>query len=355
MNNELSIELFRFNHKTDYLPYYKKYNTTYCKNDTVLDLLNTLYKIEKFNFKKVEEYGVKINNIFVKTTDLVANIVSNTSNNLIIEPVNSYRAVDDLTINNDDFFEKLNIFDQYLTIEQREEYIQNLQFEYYASNTLNLNKDYIGDHVIIIANDIITNNPKAKNEVMQLISDTNNGVWYGTSKETRVLNINTTYQNQIDSMIQEVTKYQNSDETNEENIVDTISQKFTNFNIAVHDIKETKILENIILNSDAKYINIDSKNDDLAFHTHPVNKTFSYKIAGNILLEAKDNNADFIVVKSENSFKLFDNKQKEIEKVVGREIQLPIITLKQFNHILSGEKDPKVLGFDNHKVAVTFL
>ena len=120
-------------------------------------------------------------------------------------------------------------------------------------------------------------------------------------------------------------------------------------------MNNTKLLEQLIVTSDAKYINLNSKNDDLAFQSQEVNKTFSYKIAGNILLEAKDSNADFIVVQSEDSFKLFDNKQKEIEKVVGREIQLPVITLKQFNNILAGEKNFKALGFDTHKVAVSFL
>ncbi len=355
MNNKLSIELFKFSHKTDYLPYYKKYTTAYNNEDTVLDLLNTLNKDEKFSFTRVEEYGIKINNLFVKTTDLVHDIVSATSNDFIIEPVSSYRAIEDLTINNDDFFEKLNIFNKYLSTNEKEEYTKNLQFEYYASNTLNINKNYIGDHSIIIASDIIANKPELKNEVIELINDKNNGVWYTTSKDTRVLHTNTVYKTKIETLIQEVTKYQQTNTHYEEKSVDTISQKFTDFNIAVYDINDTDFLEKSILNSDAKYVNINSKNDDLAFHSQSVNKTFSYEIAGNILLEAKDNNADFIVVKSENAFKLFDNKQKEIEKVVGRDIQLPIITIKQFNHILSGEKDYKTLGFNNHKIAVPFL
>ncbi len=355
MNNELLVELFRFNHKTDYLPYYKKYEATYGTNDTILDLLNNLYKNETFSFNKVEEFGIKINNIFVRTTDLVEDIVNATSNEFRIEPVSSYRAIDDLTINNDDFFEKLAIFDKYLSNAQKENYAQNLQFEYYSSNTLNVNKEYIGDHSILIASDIIKTNPELKNEIIQLISDENNGVWYNTSKDNRILNINTEYKNQINTLLQEVTNKQTTSQIEEEITVDTIVQKFTDFNIAVYDITDTQFLEKSVLNSDAKYIHIDSKNDDLALHSQSVNKTFSYKIAGNILLEAKDNNADFIVVKSQDAFKLFDNKQKEIEKVVGREIQLPIITIKQFNHIVNGEKNPVTLGLKNHKVSVPFL
>ena len=276
---------------------------------------------------------------------------------LVINPdtVSSYRAIDDLTINNDDFFEKLAIFDKYLSNAQKENYAQNLQFEYYSSNTLNVNKEYIGDHSILIASDIIKTNPELKNEIIQLISDENNGVWYNTSKDNRVLNINTEYKNQINTLLQEVTNKQTTSQIDEEITIDTIVQKFTDFNIAVYDITDTQFLEKSVLNSDAKYIHIDSKNDDLALHSQSVNKTFSYKIAGNILLEAKDNNADFIVVKSQDAFKLFDNKQKEIEKVVGREIQLPIITIKQFNHIVNGEKNPVTLGLKNHKVSVPFL
>ena len=55
------------------------------------------------------------------------------------------------------------------------------------------------------------------------------------------------------------------------------------------------------------------------------------------------------------NFSLLDNKQKEIECVVGRDINLPIVTVEQFSNILSGVKDPVKLGFDKHKVAVSFL
>ncbi len=355
MDKKIFIELFRFNHKTDYLPYYKKYEFTYEKEDTVNDLLNKINSVEKFEFNGTDKFGVKINNYFANVDTLIGDIVSKTSNELVIEPVSSYRAVNDLTINNDDFFEKMELLGKYLSDEQKEAYASTAQLLYYSSNTLNFNKGYIGDHMLLIADDIINENPSLQDEVLNILKDNKSGGWYHTSLEKRVFDLDKDVKNKIDSTLLKLTgkTTQSPAELTMEDL--QIAQKFTNFNIAVYDKDDTSVLENYISKSDAKCIAASSKNDDLALHTIEIDKSFSYKIAGNILLEAKDSNADFMVVKDEEIFKIFDNSQKEIAKTVGREIDLPIVTFEQFTNILSGEKDPEKLGFKKHKVDVNFL
>ena len=140
MDKKIYVELFRFDHKTDYLPYYKKHTIIYNDNETIQELLNKINEQEKFSFKGVENYGIKINNLFLDINTLIKDVVSKTSNEFTIEPVSIYRATDDLTINNNDFFEKLNLFDAYLSKEQKEQFASSLQLEYYASNSLNFNK-----------------------------------------------------------------------------------------------------------------------------------------------------------------------------------------------------------------------
>ena len=70
---------------------------------------------------------------------------------------------------------------------------------------------------------------------------------------------------------------------------------------------------------------------------------------------AIDNNADFLVVDNNEAFKIFDTNQKEISCIVGRDIDLPIVTATQFTNMLSGERDKTKLGFDKHKTKITFL
>lgn len=355
MDNKLYVKLFKFNHKTDYLPYYKQYTVPFLKNETVNDLFNKLTKIETFEFKGTQDYGVKINNLFLTTETPLQEIVSKTSNELVIEPVSTYRAIHDLSIQNDDFFQKLDIFDHYLTQEQKEIYSKSLQLYYYASNTLNFHKNYIGDHAVIIAADIIENNSMFKEEMIEILSDKDNGIWYHTSLMKRIHNIDEKQHQKIEQLLKEVTKIENNS-TNEylDDITD-ITQDFGDFNIAVYDKNNTGTLKKIVQNSKATFIDTLSQNDDLALSSLYADETFTYKLAGQVLLDAVDNNADFIIVNDEQSFTLFDKNQKEISKVVGRDINLPIVTAKQFNEILCGEKDHKKLGFNKHSVDIPFL
>lgn len=355
MDNKLFIKLFRFDHKTNYLPYYKQYNVTFLKNETIEDLLEKLTEIETFQFKGTENYGVKINNLFVGINTPIQEIVSKTSNELVIEPVSTYRAIHDLTIQNDDFFEKMKLLEPYLTTEQRQSYTKDLQLYYYASNTLNFHKNYIGDHTVIIAADLIESDPALKNNIVEILSDKDNGIWYHTSLMKRIHNIDEKKHQKIEQLLREITKIENNETTEYLDDITEISYDFSDFNIAVYDKNNTGILKKIVQNSKATFVDTLSQNDDLALPSLNADKQFTYKVAGQVLLDAVDNNADFIIVNDEQSFTLFDKNQKDISKVVGRDIDLPIVTAQQFNDILCGEKDHKKLGFDKHSVAIPFL
>lgn len=355
MTKNLDIKLFRFNHKTDYLPYYKSYSMSYTQTETVMDLLKKLQNIENYSFNGVETFGVKINNLFLNVeTPLSAIVEKLGSNELTIEPVSTYRVLHDLTIDNNDFFEKMDLFTKYLSQEEKKAYADTLQLNYYASNTLNFLKSYIGDHAILIASDIIAKNPELEDEIIELISNKDNGIWFNTSIEKRLFKTDNKKESKIKTLVSKVTKSTFESETTVARTV-KLEQDFIGFNIAAYDKNDTCSLKEIVLQSKASFIATESQNDDLALHSLQADKNFTYKIAGKILLDAVDNNADFILVHDKKNFSLLDNNQKEIEKVIGRDINLPIVTVEQFNHILSGTKDPKKLGFDKHKVAVSFL
>lgn len=355
MDNKLFIKLFRFNPKTDYLPYYKQHSVITTPQDTIADLLEKLNSLDRFSFKGTEDFGVKINNLFVNTSTKISEIVEKTSAEFTIEPVSTYRAIHDLTIKNDDFFTKLSLFDKYLSTEQKTNYAKELQLYYYASNSLNFHKDYIGDHCAIIASDIIGSNPELKDEIYSILSNKEYGIWYHTSLMKRVHNIDETLHERIEQLLLDITKISTTQKKEYLDDITDVAQEFSDFNIAVYDKECTGALKKIVQNSKATFIDTLTQNEDLALHCLPADKSFSYKLAAQVLLDALDNNADFIIVNDAQNLQLFDSKQKEIACTVGRDIDLPIVTAEQFNKMLNGEKDQVKLGFNKHKVAIPFL
>jgi len=364
MINELHVELFKFDSKLDYLPYYKKYTIEYKEKDTILSVLNKINSIDKFSYDSTVEFNLKINGLYLNAGEYIKNIVDLTTNDFIIEPVSIYRALNDLLIDKTDYLEKILLFKEFVTPMDLDEYAQNYELDYYASNTYNINRDYIGDHSLLIASDIIEQTPKYTQKVLEIIGSQEDGIFYHTSLEHRVFNYDVTKENRIQNLMMMYDKVvalksardllTKSTTNNNLNSM-KISQEFKGFNIASFDgLAKVKTSE-IIKNSKANYVDIRLKNEDLAPYSTIVSDDFSLKIAGDILLQAKDENADFLVVRGAADVSLFDNKQKQIEEAVGREIDLPVISVDQFCKVLEGEKDKSVLGFDKHKVNVSFL
>ena len=64
---------------------------------------------------------------------------------------------------------------------------------------------------------------------------------------------------------------------------------------------------------------------DLAKNTFNKNPLITYHVAATILLDAFDNNADFLLVDTNEDFYIFDYNRKQLEKLSGREIILPVI------------------------------
>jgi succinate dehydrogenase / fumarate reductase cytochrome b subunit len=79
------------------------------------------------------------------------------------------------------------------------------------------------------------------------------------------------------------------------------------------------------------------------------------KMAGAILSDAFDSGADFIIADDIRTFFMFDTCRKKIEKTIGRQIPLYVLTMPQIVLLALGEQSKKVLGFDAHKVKPTLL
>ena len=364
MTNELHVELFKFDSKLDYLPYYKKYTIEYKEKDTILSVLNKINSIEKFSYEASVDFNININGLYLSAKEYIVNIVDRVGNDFRIEPISIYRALNDLIIDKTDYLEKILLFKDFVTVMDLDEYAQNYELDYYASNTYNINREYIGDHSLLIASDIIEQTPEHAKEILEIIGSKEDGIWYHTSLEHRVFNYDMSKEKRIQQLmfmydkVISLNSVRNTLGSDSEDATDNtlnVSQTFRGFNIASYDGLAKVDTASIIKDSQANYVDIQLKNEDLAPYSTIVSNDFSLKIAGNILLQAKDENADFLVVRGESDVLLFDNKQKEIEEAVGREIDMPVISVNQFKKVLEGEKNKTVLGFDKHKVNVSFL
>ena len=371
MNNNISVELFRFNAQTDYLPYYQKHTLKYSKDDTLNDLLKQMNEVEAFGFS--ENCNVKVNELYLNAGVLLSDIVARCGNEIRIDPISELRATKDLQIDRSDFLQKLSIIDKYLEAGQTIEYRKSTELAYYASNTLNYNRDYIGDHVLIIAADLIEKDFTLRNELMQLLINTDNGVWYHTSLQNRILD--TKVEAKIQKLMYLCHEYIKPKSalakkvakicTKNAEVVDleeantaratTVAQLFTDFNIASYEGVKESGLKRLIDDAQASFIAIPSRKEDLAPASILCDENFSFKIAGDILLQAKDNNADFVLVKNEKTKEFFDKNQSKMQKLIGRDLGVSVVSQDQFVQLLEGEKDPVKLGFDKHKVKVSFL
>ena len=78
--------------------------------------------------------------------------------------------------------------------------------------------------------------------------------------------------------------------------------------------------------------------------------TQSFKMAGMHIQEALDTGADCIVTPCPLCHLNLDSRQPEVEKVIGRKLNLPVLHLPQLIALAVGVS-PKVLGLDRHIVS----
>ena len=348
MLKKLNINLFRFNRNTDYLPYYKKYLIKYNDNDSVHNILEQICEIEPFSFGDLGHCYLKIEDYYLQSDVKISDVVAKCGNDLTIEPISIRRAVEDLTIDIRDYQQKFEPIADYLSEEQKKSYPYIL--EYYSSNTINIKDDYIGEHILLLSSDIIATDPQKKSELIEIVSNPENGIYYHTSLSHRLFENGEEVEEKIERL-QFMCSIQSKKSTPQKSLNIDIKQYFKEFNISSYNLQN----ENIIKKSLANYINLNSKNHDLALNSQAVDKTFSLQIAGEILLESKDKNSDFLIVNGGEELSIFDGMQSKIAKTMGRDIDMPIITQIQFNKLLEGEKNIEKLGFDNHKIKIPFL
>ena len=345
---KLEISLFKFDKNSDYLPFYTKHFLKINTEITLLDILNTINNENPFGYENDENFDLVVNGTYLKASTKVEDLVENFGKDLTIEPISVRRAGNDLIINENDFKQKLNILNDFTSEVDKSNY-ENLKQYYYASNTLNHKSDYIGDAILILAADLIEANKENEKEILNVLKEQEVGASFHTSLEKRILNFDSSIEEKIISIQKKLNLLNKEEETNfrikntliinfgklEEKT--EIKHDFKDFNIAYYPSKTSKETTSLLNELDANILNLDTLKLDLAKNTFNINQEITYCVATTIILDAFDNNADFLLVDNDDDFYIFDYNRKALEKCSGREVILPVIHVNELQKLATGE------------------
>lgn len=345
---KLEISLFKFDKNSDYLPFYTKHFLKIKSEKTVLDILNTINDENPFGYENDENFDLVVNGLYTKASTQINELVEKFGKDLTIEPISIRRAGNDLIINDDDFNKKLSILNDFINQEDKKAYL-NLKQYYYASNTLDYKSDYVGDSVLILAYDLIQADKTNENAILEVLKEQEIGASYHTSLENRIYNFDVSIEEKIVSIQKKLALIEEKEEINYRvnntliidfknfDDVNEIKHDFKDFNIAYYPSKSCEKVDSLLNQLDANFLKLDSLKLDLAKNTFNKNQEITYCVATTILLDAFDNNADFLLVDNDEDFYIFDYNRKALEKCSGREVILPVIHVNELQKLASGE------------------
>jgi len=344
MQHTLEVRAFFFNAKTDYLPYYKNFTMTLNAEDPIEKVLAEI-KVQNEDFAyPAEKLVFKINDLVVLGSETVGNVVNRLGTTLQIDPVLSYRSNHCLVINDDDFMEKFEMLAPFAT-EEDKAYYESLYALHYASETYKFSHEYIGDAILLLAHRMISNASKDKEAILEAISDPydglaaceyENNLFNGEfhTKEIDALNDMVGYSKTntfLDKITEKLSKKalysfekQNIEGVNvacyagDSGLLDEIHEKISQNAGKVIDFQRAKKLAGASLLG---------KQDNLAFLK-----------AATTLLNALDSGAELLVVAKQRDLDMFTANFASIQKRIGREIPLPMISLNDFNTLCNSEE-----------------
>ncbi|WP_200764038.1 succinate dehydrogenase/fumarate reductase iron-sulfur subunit [Nitrosophilus alvini] len=203
---KVTLNIFRFNSETDYLPHYQKVELEVSQEEVVLDLLNRIkWDIDgSFSYRRSCRHGicgscaVKVNNKTVLACkERVFDLIDIFGTDWTIDPSSKSRAIKDLVVDKKDFWEKYNAVTPYLvadidehpeceniilpeTAEKLEEADYCIQCGccYYACPVIEVNEDYFGPAAFVKAyrfNADVRDN--AKIDRLKTVDPIGPGVW----------------------------------------------------------------------------------------------------------------------------------------------------------------------------------
>ena len=358
----LELAIFRFDAKSDYLPYYKKEFVKIKEQKTLLDIFKELNEKEAFSFKAEENFCIVVNKQYTTLGISITKLVETFGKDLTIEPLSIRRANKDFIIDERDFEGKLEILKDFINEDDKREYQSNKLY-FYASNTLNFQYDYIGDPIILLAHKLIEREPKNKDKILQILQKQEYSLEYHTSLENRVLDFDMELEKKISQIKNELGLIMDKSEQNfcldkSSNVkfhdYDTnllVEHDFFDFNLAYYygKTKDTELVD-FFKKLNCKQIKLENENIDLNLETFHINQNLTIKLAATVMLEAFDAGADLLIVDDSDVFKLFDTNRQSLSKAVGRDVIIPVLHKSELFNLANGEHENIKRELKKHEI-----
>lgn len=206
MECKLTLQIFRFNCKTDYLPYFKKYVVCIDEEKSVHELLSLVQEDDKsVGFPAEENAAIKINGKALFTKQKLKDICEFFGKELVFEPLMQKRTTHDLIINDEDFKERFDILDAFVDSEDRKLY-KNYIREHYCSDILYFEEDYIGDGLLTFAYDMIQKYPDQKLHILEAIEKYDFGIWNHINITKELFPTDCSLENRVNFLKNEIIK-----------------------------------------------------------------------------------------------------------------------------------------------------
>jgi succinate dehydrogenase/fumarate reductase-like Fe-S protein len=336
---EIQIKAFFFNAQTDYLPYYKNFSFNITGEESLLDILEMI-KRENSDFSYPNKNVVlRINDLVLTADEKIATVVKKLGNELRINPALMYRSNNGLILNDDDFMQSFELLEAYAD-EEDKAYYKSLYPLHYASASFEYNHNYIGDAVLLLASRLIEKNPDNQYNILNAINDEFNGIasceyennlfhaqeHAETIASLKKLVLKEKSTSMIDKLCDLAVKPKehtlNTENIHERNIALYIGS-VNHAELA----KETKIA---VVQSGATFIDFPMSTKLAGQSVITTNPDLAHQKAGKMLLDALDHGADTLLCAEDEDLELFKKMLAKCERVVGRDIELTLISLNKF-------------------------
>jgi hypothetical protein len=342
----LEIKAFFFNAQTDYLPYYKNFSIELAEDMQTKDILAFIQE-QNENFAYPEENLIfKINGLVIDGDQNMSEVVERLGTSLQIDPVNSYRSSNGLIIDDSDFMKSYEILAPFASDEDLE-YYKTLYALHYASETENFDHTYIGDAILLLAHKLITAGSEQKEEILEAITFP-----YSSLLDCEYEN-NLYHAQDHTSAIEELKMMVKPSKTDTPSFMDTLSARFAEKKAAFLKKEEEEVtvvtveskqiayyagavtgntnnINEKIVQADSKVISFSRANKLSGLSLLEDNAQLAYTKAATTLLDALDSGAQVLIVEEQEVYDMFKNNFANIEKTIGRDIDLELISVEDF-------------------------
>jgi len=340
----LEIKAFFFNAKTDYLPYYKHFNIELAEDMKAKDLL-LLIQEQNENFSYPEENLVfKINDLVVTGEQSINEVVERLGTSLQIDSVNSYRSSNGLIINDDDFMKSYELLAHYSS-EEDLEYYKTLYALHYASETEKFDRSYVGDAVLVLAHKLISSGSEDKEKILEAITypysslldcEYENNLFHAQDHTAAIEELKDIYKsskkdsflNKLSARFEKEKESFFKKEEEEPKAVEIEGRQIAYYAGLASDNSDT--INEKIMQSNSKVITFSRANKLSGLSIIEDNKTLAYKKAAATLLGALDMGAEILIVEEQEVLDMFKNSLENIEKTIGRDIDIELISAEDF-------------------------